>query len=91
MYGTPVDVWAAGCIIAEMIRKAPLFNGTSEMSILRDVLTKIYPISEPQDLPLPKDWQILVGEMDQDGHFFESEFSNLSQEGCLMLKVSAKN
>jgi hypothetical protein len=49
--------------------------------------SKIYPISEPKDLPLPKDWQILVGEMEQDDHFFESEFSTLSPEGFIMIKV----
>ncbi|KAK4341169.1 hypothetical protein RND71_039670 [Anisodus tanguticus] len=30
-YSTPVDVWSAGCIFAEMINQRPLFTGDSEI------------------------------------------------------------
>jgi len=30
-YSTPVDIWSAGCIFAEMIAKRPLFPGDSEI------------------------------------------------------------
>jgi serine/threonine protein kinase len=33
-YSTPVDVWALGCIIAEMLLKVPLFPGDSEIDQL---------------------------------------------------------
>ena len=39
-YGPGVDVWAAGCIMAEMIMKKFLFPGTSEI----DQLSKIFSI-----------------------------------------------
>jgi serine/threonine protein kinase len=29
-YATPVDLWSCGCIMAELFRLAPLFNGSSE-------------------------------------------------------------
>jgi cyclin-dependent kinase 2 len=30
-YSTPVDIWSAGCIFAEMVTKTPLFPGDSEI------------------------------------------------------------
>jgi len=33
-YSTPVDIWSAGCIFAEMIAKRPLFPGDSEIDQL---------------------------------------------------------
>jgi len=30
-YSTPVDIWSAGCIFAEMVGKSPLFPGDSEI------------------------------------------------------------
>ncbi|CBZ53219.1 putative CMGC kinase [Neospora caninum Liverpool] len=33
-YGLGVDLWSAGCIIAEMIRGTPLFKGTQEFEVL---------------------------------------------------------
>jgi len=30
-YSTPVDIWSAGCILAEMATKTPLFPGDSEI------------------------------------------------------------
>eukprot|EP01125_Pyxidicula_operculata_P014967 TRINITY_DN5052_c0_g1_i3.p1 TRINITY_DN5052_c0_g1~~TRINITY_DN5052_c0_g1_i3.p1 ORF type:complete len:296 (+),score=58.76 TRINITY_DN5052_c0_g1_i3:15-902(+) len=39
-YSTPVDIWSAGCIMAEMITKRPLFPGDSEI----DQLFKIFRI-----------------------------------------------
>ena len=37
-YSTPVDIWSAGCIFAEMFTKQPLFQGDSEI----DQLYKIF-------------------------------------------------
>lgn len=46
-YGTGVDVWAIGCILAELLRRAPLFPGESDL----DQLSKIIDI-----LGSPNDW-----------------------------------
>nr|CAD7263286.1 unnamed protein product [Timema shepardi] len=40
-YATSVDIWACGCIMAELFRRAPLFNGSSE----GDQLDKIFHIA----------------------------------------------
>jgi len=29
-YATPVDIWSCGCIMAELFKLSPLFNGSSE-------------------------------------------------------------
>ena len=33
-YSTPIDIWAIGCIFAEMVTKRPLFAGDSELDQL---------------------------------------------------------
>ncbi|KAK8896225.1 hypothetical protein M9Y10_014120 [Tritrichomonas musculus] len=40
IYGLPIDVWSAGCIIAEMCKGTPLFEGDSDV----DQLHKIFKI-----------------------------------------------
>ena len=39
-YATPVDIWACGCIFAELHTREPLFDGKYEM----DQLAKIFAI-----------------------------------------------
>jgi serine/threonine protein kinase len=48
-YNSPVDIWAAGCIIAELFTQKPLFQGTSET----DQFFKICGIVGP---PGPTNW-----------------------------------
>lgn len=38
MYGTGVDIWAVGCILAELLLRTPFFPGDSDL----DQLTKIF-------------------------------------------------
>lgn len=40
LYSTAIDMWSLGCIMAELLSKEPLFNGTSEI----DQLDKIFRI-----------------------------------------------
>lgn len=39
-YATPVDIWAVGCIFAELFKRKPLFAGQFEM----DQLNRIFDI-----------------------------------------------
>jgi serine/threonine protein kinase len=41
VYSTPVDIWSAGCIFAEMITGIPLIPGDSEI----DQIFKIFKIT----------------------------------------------
>ena len=38
MYGTGVDIWAVGCILAELLLRVPFFPGESDL----DQLTKVF-------------------------------------------------
>ena len=48
-YSLGVDIWAVGCIFAEMIEKRPLFNGDSEID-------QIFKIFQFHGTPTPADW-----------------------------------
>lgn len=37
-YGTAIDVWSAGCIMAEMLQRKPLFMGSNTAQMLRLVV-----------------------------------------------------
>ena len=49
-YGYPADIWAAGCVLAELLLQGkPLFNGANNMEILQNI-TKIVGTPKPEDL-----------------------------------------
>lgn len=48
-YSLGVDIWAVGCIFAEMIEKRPLFNGDSEID-------QIFKIFQFHGTPSPSEW-----------------------------------
>ena len=48
-YGPSADVWSAGCILAELIMKNPLFPGANPL----DLLQRIYAL---RGTPDEKDW-----------------------------------
>lgn len=48
-YGSPVDLWSCGCILAEMARRKPLFGGRSETDQLARIL-------EVMGLPPEDEW-----------------------------------
>ena len=37
-YSTAVDMWSAGCIMAELLQKEPLFNGVNEIAQVDTIL-----------------------------------------------------
>jgi len=49
-YSTPVDIWSAGCIFAEMVTKTPLFPGDSEID-------QIFRIFRTLGTPTESIWQ----------------------------------
>jgi len=40
-YGTEVDMWAVGCLLAELCTRTPLFPGTSELDQLRRIFATL--------------------------------------------------
>ncbi|KAF5934800.1 hypothetical protein HYC85_025929 [Camellia sinensis] len=45
-YSAAVDMWSVGCIFAEMVMKEPLFNGLSEIDVLREIFRFITSIND---------------------------------------------
>lgn len=41
VYGTPLDMWSVGCILAELINRKPLFPGTTTQSQLQLIINTI--------------------------------------------------
>ncbi|KAL4854940.1 Cyclin-dependent kinase 20 [Chlorella vulgaris] len=61
-YGPGVDVWGAGCILAELLTGRPLFPGTSDISqlaLMSDLLGSVSEESWPGVRELP-DWGKLI-------------------------------
>ena len=48
-YSLGVDIWAVGCIFAELVEKRPLFNGDSEID-------QIFKIFQFHGTPTPSEW-----------------------------------
>mmetsp|Transcript_23827 Transcript_23827/g.39393 ORF Transcript_23827/g.39393 Transcript_23827/m.39393 type:complete len:306 (+) Transcript_23827:64-981(+) len=40
-YGTAIDLWSVGCIFAELMRRVPLFPGTSDIDQLSRIFTDL--------------------------------------------------
>ena len=51
MYGTGVDIWAVGCILAELLLRTPFFPGESDL----DQLTKIF---QAMGTPTEETWPV---------------------------------
>jgi serine/threonine protein kinase len=57
-YTMAVDVWAAGCILYEILRAAPLFVGESDQSVLQNIIQTV-PVPEGVELELQGvDWSL---------------------------------
>ena len=49
-YSTPVDIWSIGCIMAELYRGTPLFQGDSEIGMIIKV-TQVFGKPTEEDWP----------------------------------------
>ena len=53
-YGPPVDVWAIGCVFAEMVKGQPLFPGRSDLDQLHLIIKTLgkqlchFPVRRPR-------------------------------------------
>ena len=45
-YGTAVDMWSAGCVLAELLGRAPAFAGPDHMAMLRSIVAQLGPPSD---------------------------------------------
>lgn len=70
-YSTPIDMWAVGCIFAEMATGRPLFPGQSE----KDQLNKIFRIF---GTPNPESWPAMVQLPEYQDNFQQHQAKNLN-------------
>lgn len=49
-YGPPIDLWAAGCVFAEMLRGIPLFSGSTDIEQLA-LVVRILGTPDPEQWP----------------------------------------
>ena len=40
-YTTSIDVWSIGCLLYEFITKEPIFSGSTEMTVLKNILARV--------------------------------------------------
>ncbi|CAG9464452.1 unnamed protein product [Pedinophyceae sp. YPF-701] len=68
-YGPAVDVWAAGCVIGELFRNAPLFPGGGDIEQLCIVLSKMGSVDLaewPEAADLPDFGRVVVPDTNAD-------------------------
>lgn len=53
-YGPPIDIWATGCILAELITRQPIFQGKTESDQIGSIFTNIGTPTESDYLELAK-------------------------------------
>jgi len=67
-YGTEVDIWAAGCLFAELLRRSPLFPGASDIEQLSLVIAALGPINKDEYADLPDFDRLDFGGGGEGGH-----------------------
>ncbi|MEW5303981.1 MAG: hypothetical protein WDW36_006624 [Sanguina aurantia] len=85
-YSTPVDIWSVGCIFAELVRKAPLFPGDSELQQLLHIFKLLGTPTEEnwQGVTKLRDWHEWPQWQAQD---LTRIFPNLEPEGIELMQM----
>lgn len=90
MYGTGVDIWAVGCILAELLRREALFPGDSDLDTLDKIITLL-------GTPSEKNWHGVTELPDfvefndvSSGKSISEEFSAVEQDGIDILESMLK-
>lgn len=85
MYGTGIDIWAVGCILAELFKREPLFPGESDLDTLDKIITVL-------GTPAEKNWHGVTELPDfvafndiSTGQPFSERFSALQQDALDIL------
>lgn len=58
-YSFPVDMWAFGCVICEVIQGIPMFGGDNEDEELKLIQTVTFPVKLATKLPADTDLNLL--------------------------------
>lgn len=85
-YTEAIDMWSVGCIMAELLRGAPLFPGRTETDTLGMLFSLLGAPSEriwPGFQQLPHAQKVVLP--DQPYSYLRKEFPTLSRTGCDLL------
>lgn len=85
-YTEAIDMWSVGCIMAELLRGAPLFPGHTESETLSMLFSLLGAPSEriwPGFQCLPHSQKVILP--DQPYSYLRKEFPKLSKAGCDLL------
>lgn len=90
MYGTGVDIWAVGCILAELFKREPLFPGDSDLDTLDRIITVL-------GTPTERNWHGVTELPDfvefndmSLGQPFSERFSALQQDAIEIMQKMLK-
>lgn len=90
IYGTGVDMWAVGCILAELFKREPLFPGESDLDTLDKIINVL-------GTPTEKNWHGVTELPDfvefndvSIGQPFSEKFSALQQDAIDILEKMLK-
>jgi len=87
-YNASIDIWAAGCVLAEFLKHDPLFPGKTEVAQLELIFKLLGAPNEriwPGWSKLPNVGTTLIPE--QPYNYIEHEFPNLHQSGIDLLNA----
>ena len=97
IYGAGIDIWAAGCVLAELFKRAPLFPGDSDLDTLDRIVrllgapteknwpgvTQLNDYVEFNDVPEGEPLSELFSAVDEDGlELLESMLKLCPAERC---------
>ena len=53
-YNEKMDIWAAGCVLGQMLKGSPIFNGDCQIAVIMDIIT-VLGTPDKEDWPEMKD------------------------------------
>lgn len=87
-YGSEVDIWSIGCIIAELINLHPLFVGKDEESQINDIFSNIGlpSVEEWPDIEQLPDWDKITLDLQGEPPGLRALLPTLDWEGITLMK-----
>jgi serine/threonine protein kinase len=91
-YGKPVDIWAAGCIFAELILKEPIFRGENPQHQLELIVAKLgCPPMEKLNLMDSRHLHLVLRDEGRRPHPFHTYFPvDFDEDGIDLLEKMLK-
>ena len=88
-YSESIDLWSAGCILAEMFHRKPLFPGQGYIDQVQQIFS-VLGLKDPKELGFPvneTNSSFLTSRCLSSGKSFESLFPSVSQDALQLLEA----